>query len=203
MKNLFFQIAAKYTQNTSLFDQCWQELTKNYTHKSRHYHSIVHIENMLRLAEINKSKVEDWDTFVMAIFYHDAIYKVLKSDNEEQSALLFEKRMTQINFPISQITYGKELILATKHHQISENETTNLLIDIDLSILGADWEAYFEYTQQIRREYSIYPDLLYKPGRKKVLQRFLERDFIYKTEDFREKNEVQARGNLQKEIDLL
>jgi predicted metal-dependent HD superfamily phosphohydrolase len=203
MKNLFYQIASKYSQNTTIIDQCWLELTKNYTHKSRHYHSFVHIENMLRLAKIYQANVENLDTFVMAIFYHDAIYKVLKSNNEEQSALLFVKRMTQINFPISQIEFGNELILATKQHQKSENDTINLLIDIDLAILGADWEAYFEYTLQIRREYSIYPDLLYKPGRKKVLQRFLECDFIYKTEDFKEKYELQARRNLQNEIDLL
>jgi predicted metal-dependent HD superfamily phosphohydrolase len=40
-------------------------------------------------------------------------------------------------------------------------------LDADLSILGKDLDTYLAYTKMIRKEYSIYPDFLYKPGRKK------------------------------------
>lgn len=73
----------------------------------------------------------------------------------------------------------------------------------DLKILSKDWEDYSIYFQQIRKEYSIYPDFLYNPGRKKALQHFLEHDYIYQTETFRNLYERQAKRNIQKEIDLL
>jgi predicted metal-dependent HD superfamily phosphohydrolase len=94
------------------------------------------------------------------------------------------------------------MILATKEHQRSDDET-NLFTDADLSVLGADRETYLLYVQQIRAEYSIYPDILYNPGRKKVLEHFLNMENIFKTNEFRTKYESAARKNLEAEIRLL
>ncbi|HET7178254.1 MAG TPA: hypothetical protein VFI14_00955 [Chryseosolibacter sp.] len=52
----------------------------------------------------------------------------------------------------------------------------------------------------MRREYSMYPDFLYRPGRRKVLQYFLDMERIFKTEEFASKFEKQARGNLEREL---
>jgi predicted metal-dependent HD superfamily phosphohydrolase len=52
----------------------------------------------------------------------------------------------------------------------------------------------------VRKEYLIYPDLIYNPGRKKVLHHFLAMDRIFKTDFFYNKFEQQARQNLRKEI---
>lgn len=57
----------------------------------------------------------------------------------------------------------------------------------------------WNYTKQIRKEYSIYPDFLYKPGRKKVLEHFLQLENIFKTDYFKTKYEVQARKNIESE----
>ncbi|MGE4514074.1 MAG: hypothetical protein AB7E26_09720, partial [Chryseobacterium sp.] len=72
-----------------------------------------------------------------------------------------------------------------------------------LSILGSESEIYVSYTQKIRKEYSIYPDLLYRPGRKKVLEHFLKSESIFKTEYFKEKYELRARENILSEIESL
>lgn len=93
-----------------------------------------------------------------------------------------------------------EQILATKSHKKSDDEDTNFLLDADLSILGKSPQVYLEYTKQIRKEYSIYPDFLYKPGRKKVLQHFLALENIFKTEYFKNKYESQARENIEFEL---
>ncbi len=79
----------------------------------------------------------------------------------------------------------------------------NYLLDADLSVLGKDRETYLVYTQMIRKEYSIYPDFLYKPGRKKVLRHFLELENIFKTEYFRDQYETQAKENIETELRLL
>ena len=49
----------------------------------------------------------------------------------------------------------------------------------------------------------MYPDMMYKPGRKKLLEHFLAMPHIFKTAFFRERLEVQARENLMRELELL
>ena len=57
--------------------------------------------------------------------------------------------------------------------------------------------------KNIRKEYAIYPDMLYNPGRKKVLQHFLTMDTIYKTAVYRDRYEQKAKENLQRELELI
>lgn len=95
------------------------------------------------------------------------------------------------------------MILATKLHEISQDNDTNYFIDADLAILGRGQYEYQKYTEQIREEYSIYPDFMYNNGRKKALQHFLQMDAIYKTDYFFEKYEKQARLNISNELETL
>jgi predicted metal-dependent HD superfamily phosphohydrolase len=91
-------------------------------------------------------------------------------------------------------------ILATKGHTVSTDNDTNLFTDADLSILGESWELYQEYFQKIRKEYAIYPDAVYNPGRTKVLNHFLSMERIFKTDIFHEKFELNAKNNLTREL---
>lgn len=123
--------------------------------------------------------------------------------NEEKSSEFAKFRLEKLGVNKIDIEEFSEQILATKSHQKSGNNDTNYLLDVDLSILGKDIESYVKYTQQIRKEYSIYPDFLYKPGRRKVLQHFLVLESIFKTEYFKGKYEVQARENIKFELNGL
>ncbi|MFZ4476447.1 MAG: hypothetical protein ACOYPR_14720, partial [Saprospiraceae bacterium] len=105
-----------------------------------------------------------------------------------------------LGYPPARISRCKAQIIATKSHVESSEQDTNLFLDADLSILGQEFSIYKTYTQQIRKEYAMYPDLLYRPGRKKVLQHFLGMDSIFKTRYFQEKYEASARKNLQAEL---
>lgn len=203
MKDLFFKIAAPHESDQSIVAALWQVLEKNYTSPRRHYHTLTHIKTMLHEAFVHEAEVCDWRAFVMAIFYHDAVYNVLRSDNEEKSARLAAKHLAQINFPSPSIATCEALILVTKKHILGANYESSLLIDIDLAILGTEWDTYAEYTRQIRREYSIYPDFVYRPGRRKVLEGFLQRDFIFQTPDFSARLEAKAQQNIRQELSLL
>jgi predicted metal-dependent HD superfamily phosphohydrolase len=129
------------------------------------------------------------------------VYDTLKSNNEEKSANLAERRMEDLEVSEEIVARVVEMILATKTHVVSENQDINYFTDADLSILGKDWEVYNQYAKQVRNEYAIYPDLLYNPGRKKVLKHFLEMNQIYKTDYFTQKYEEQARLNLSRELE--
>ena len=150
-----------------------------------------------------QNDIEDFDSVLFSIFYHDFIYKSTSKDNEEKSAELAEKRMKQISVSKDTIELCKNQILATKSHVQSTNKDTNYFTDADLSVLGQNWEAYSLYYKNVRKEYSIYPDFVYNQGRKKILNHFLSMDKIFKTDFFYNKFEAQAKKNLQKEMELL
>lgn len=185
-------------------DQFLALLLDAYAEKQRHYHDSSHIENMLRLSETYAQQLKQHDVVALAILYHDIIYDPLKSDNEERSADRAVDDLTGQKLPQETIREVKRFILATKKHEepAGENDLC-FFLDFDLSALGASWEVYAAYAANIRKEYSIYPDLVYKPGRKKVLKHFLEMPFIYKTETFRDQFDAQARLNLERELNEL
>jgi predicted metal-dependent HD superfamily phosphohydrolase len=202
LEETFKSLVQKYNSNPIVVDNLWNEIYKNYSRKKRHYHNLTHLENLLKELIQNRAIIEDWDSILFALFYHDLVYNVLKKDNEEKSALLAVKRLTEIDVPKERIEFVKIHILATKSHEINSNNDANIFTDADLSILGSKDDDYKSYCQKIRKEYAIYPDFMYYPGRKKVLMHFLAMDKIYKTSLFRGLYEEKAIKNMKTELQL-
>lgn len=200
LKDRFESLCLNFAEDKILIKKFWTEIEKNYSRKSRHYHNLQHLETLFEEIEHVKDKIKNFNTISFSIFYHDVIYDATSKLNEEKSADVAKERLEILGLNNEDLQQVYEQILATKSHQKSENEDANFLLDADLSVLGKSSEAYSEYTKQIRKEYSIYPDFLYKPGRKKVLQHFLELENIFKTEFFRNKYETQARENIEFEL---
>ncbi|KUJ60679.1 hypothetical protein AR687_16755 [Flavobacteriaceae bacterium CRH] len=179
----------------------WSDLEKTYSGKSRHYHNLTHIKDMIESYEIYFDKLQYPNEILFSIFYHDYIYSSSKKDNELKSAE-FAVSVLPENIQIDRKLVF-DGICATQHHQQNIVEDINWLIDFDLKVLAWNWEAYKVYFEQIRKEYRIYPDFLYKPGRAKALKHFLENEFIFQTDEFRSLYEEKARKNIEKEILLL
>lgn len=203
LKETFIALLHEFTSDTQLVNTYWREIENAYSHKDRHYHTLAHLENMLKeLIEV-RNQINDWNTLLFSLYYHDIVYNALKSTNEEQSAELAKKRLEAIPVSAELIETCCRQIIATQKHSLSTNADTNFFIDADLSILGKDWFFYEQYTQRVRKEYSIYPDMVYKLGRKKVLNHFLSMERIFKTDYFFSQYESKARQNLLREITLL
>ena len=202
-KAIFENLIAKYSNNEKLKPDYWKEIEKNYSQKSRKYHNLLHLENMILELENVKEEISDYDVMLFSVFYHDIIYKVTSKDNEEKSAEIAKIRLEKLNISNERTIKIYNQILVTKSHKKSNDSDTNFLLDADLAILGKEWNVYENYVHQIRKEYSIYPDFLYNPGRKKVLIHFLEFAEIFKTDYFNDKYEKIARENIQREISML
>ncbi len=97
----------------------------------------------------------------------------------------------------------KSHILATRHAALPVGQDEQLLIDIDLSILGSKPGRFDEYERQVRAEYNHVPIFIYRRKRKDILQEFLARSAIYSTAKLRRKFEDQARENLALSISKL
>lgn len=201
LKNKFQKVLLEIGFEASRTDTLWQDLEKAYSGKNRHYHNLIHLEEMIVQYEKYQSELTFPVEVLYAIFYHDYIYKATSKENELKSAEFAISILPQ-NAKINAALVF-DMIVATKLHEHNRVEDINWLIDFDLKILSKEWEDYEMYFKLIRNEYKIYPDLLYKPGRKKALQHFLENEFIFQTDTFRTKFEKQARENILKEIQIL
>ena len=203
LKQEFFNCLKDLAVDSSTIDIMWAEIHKHYSKSDRHYHTLGHLDNLLLELLPCRNQFRHWGAVIFAIAYHDIIYNTLKSNNEEKSAEVAVKILTFHGCHPDQTNLCEQYILATKSHLKSEEEEINLFTDADLSVLGKDWEVYKIYSQQIRKEYSLYPDLIYNAGRKKVLEHFLGMPSIYKTDFFCSKYEKNARKNLQQEFDII
>lgn len=203
LKERFIQNCLQFSNDQDIIDDLWTEIETKYSQKGRFYHNLEHLESMFSELESVKNKIQNFTEVSFSVFYHDIIYDATSKLNEEKSAEFSEIRLKKLNVNSESIEKISQQILATKSHLKSDDNDINYLLDADLVILGKDLETYIDYTEKIRKEYAIYPDLLYKPGRRKVLKHFLELENIFKTEDFREKYEVRARENILFEIERL
>ena len=196
LKNKFQILCQNFTTNKELILTLWSEIEKAHTTPTRHYHTDKHLKQIYQaLPTINKLSE-------FAIFYHDIIYNVSRNDNEEQSALLCEKRLKYLGVSTELRNQVTQLIRETKTHEAS-SITNALFLDADLAILGSTWDIYQIYLQNVRKEYEIYNDNVYNVGRKKVLKQFLGKERIYMSEYFYERYEQQARKNIEQELLIL
>jgi predicted metal-dependent HD superfamily phosphohydrolase len=176
-------------------------LLKRYSEKHRFYHNLSHVRALLVLAEDFREKFSDYDCVRLAIWFHDAIYELRRNDNEIESARLVATQLSRFGLPADKIQKVEKMILATARHEASELDFDGkLFLDLDLSILGASRKIYKKYSQAVRSEYFFVPQTLYSEGRKKILENFLRREFIYLTAEMRLRFEAAARVNIENEI---
>ena len=100
--------------------------------------------------------------------------------------------------------------MATVFHQIPEApvkvEGVQLFLDLDLGVLGWPPDEYMDYAQRIRYEYKHMSNEHFIIGRIKVLKHLLQghkNSGIYYTDYFKEKYEVIAISNIDRELALL
>lgn len=201
LRKIYSELLFKIGFSANEIQQNWADLEKAYSKKSRYYHNLTHLKEMIASFEIYRDKLQNPNEILFSIFYHDFVYSASKKDNELKSAEYALAILPENSNLNKQLVF--DAICATQQHQQNAIEDINWLIDFDLKILTKDWEDYKIYFEQIRKEYHIYPDFLYKPGRAKALKHFLENEFIFQTDEFRNLYEEKARANIEKEISFL
>jgi predicted metal-dependent HD superfamily phosphohydrolase len=179
-------------------ERAFANLAARYSCPERHYHTLRHIETMLKLLP------EASPALALAVWFHDAVYDTHAADNEECSAALAEEMLQALYIPAEVREEVRRLILLTKRHEATEDDFEGRrLLDADLAILGAKEHKYDRYSDAIRREYAWVAEEDYRRGRRRVLEQFLQRKWIYFTEGVRNERESKARANLRREIAVL
>lgn len=204
-KSVWEAVAGKSRRSEAAF----AELDAAYRAAGRAYHSWQHILECLDHLNSWEAVHGATDPAIrFAIFYHDAIYEPGSADNEARSVELATKRLVTLRAAPELAQDVRELILATAHTApgvqpsgstaiASATRTArNLIVDIDLAILGADPDRFLEYDEQIRLEYRMTPAGAFARARARLLAAFLARDRIYLTGFFHDRLESRARVNL-------
>lgn len=177
-------------------DRFYLELRKMYSQKHRAYHNFEHIASCLKHFDEIRDHLESPLTVELAIWFHDAIYKIFSSKNEKKSAVYSKFVLGTAGFKPETTDRVYQLIMTTIHPGNPETIDDCYMTDIDISILGSPPEAYRDYENKIRKEYRRIPGFIYYPKRKALLESFLAHDRIYHTDYFCEKYEKKARENI-------
>lgn len=178
-------------------------LQTQYFEPHRHYHTARHIVAMLDGFEQHRDQFADPDTAALAIFFHDAIYDPARRDNETRSAEMLQAQLSGL-LPQAQLDKAAAIIAATAHHAATGDRDTDLVLDLDMAILGQPWAVYERYAEGIAREFiPVHGEALYRQGRPgRFLEPTLQKERIFLTPEFAHLD-APAKRNLQREIDGL
>lgn len=181
----------------------YAELQAAYNAPTRHYHNLHHVLQCLRTLDEVQNQCTDPTAVEAAIWFHDAVYDPTRPDNEARSADLAERHLRALGAPEPFVVTVHDLILDTRHSAPPTTPDGQILVDIDLSILGRPAVIYDAYDRAIRREYAHVPEDAYRTGRATVLRSFLARPSIYVTQTFQDQYELRARENLKRSLTKL
>lgn len=176
--------------------EIFNEVCAAYNQNHRSYHNIGHLVDCLTLLENYEALAQRPHELEFALWFHDAVYRPTAKDNERQSAEWSRRILLDADADPAAANRVYDMIIATQNHNSSDPDT-QLLLDIDLSILGATPELFARYEYRIRQEFGWVPGFIFRRHRRRFIQSMLDRETIYKTELLHHRFEAQARTNLE------
>lgn len=201
--------------NVSLIDG----LIASYSEPHRKYHTCQHLEQCFGVLDlVFPGKIPNRAAVELALWYHDYVYSPLADNNEAVSGYVAHNIATVRLGASPQLAAALHvLILLTTHKPVehltsgfvlkalldqSLLDASRILLDVDLSILGVPDVEFDAYEAQVRAEYAMIPEELFKPARANILAKFLTRPALYTTTEMKHR-EPQARANLNRSIAML
>jgi predicted metal-dependent HD superfamily phosphohydrolase len=182
----------------------FDRLVAAHSEPNRHYHTLEHLAEMFKVAGKPADAANDPAAVQFAVWFHDAVYDPRATDNEERSAALAIELLSPLGVPAETLRHVAVMIRATARTAVGEVDAdTAVLLDADLAILSAEERRYARYAADVRKEYAWVEDAAYRAGRTNVLEGFLNRPRIYRTDRMHAAAEESARANLRAEIERL
>ena len=178
----------------------FNELIKMYSSPERFYHNFTHIEDCLSVFDIAAFLAAHPEEVELGIWFHDAVYDTRRNDNEQKSAEWAESVISKAGLGRDITERVSRSILATRHTMDVTDGDAEVLVDVDLSILGREADVFWRYEENIRKEYAWVPEASFRQRRVEILRGFLDRQYIYYHREYRERFEKQARVNLKEAI---
>ncbi|MFD6426189.1 hypothetical protein [Streptomyces sp. NPDC060198] len=181
-----------------------ENLLERWAEPQRKYHTTAHLTAVLDGIDVLAAHAGAPELVRLAAWFHDAVYRPDRSENEERSAALAERALPEAGVPKGATAEVARLVRLTVTHDPAEGDRDGeVLCDADLAILAAGPEEYARYAAQVREEYGFVPDGLFREGRSGVLRQLLALPVLFRTPYGAREWEVRARQNLTTELKLL
>lgn len=181
-----------------------ENLLARWAEPQRRYHSTDHLVAVLGHLDTLAGHADDPAAVRLAAWFHDAVYRPDRSENEERSADLAERALAELGLDDARTAEVARLVRLTATHDPAPDDTNGeALCDADLAILAAPPAPYAAYAAAVREEYGFVPDAAFHEGRAAVLRQLLELPALFRTPYGRAEWEARARQNLTTELDLL
>jgi predicted metal-dependent HD superfamily phosphohydrolase len=180
------------------------DLLGRWAEPQRRYHTLDHLQAVLEHATELVAFADDPDAVALAAWFHDAVYRPDRSENEERSAHLAERALTEAGVAPDRTAEVARLVRLTASHDPAEGDHNGeVLCDADLAVLAGDPAAYAAYAAAVREEYGFVPDEDFRVGRAAVLRQLLDLPALFRTSYGRDHWERTARRNVGTELELL
>ncbi|MFH8609198.1 hypothetical protein ACH4D5_17145 [Streptomyces sp. NPDC018029] len=181
-----------------------ERLLARWAEPQRRYHTTDHLAAVLDHIDVLEDHADDPDLVRLAAWFHDAVYAPDRSENEERSARLAERALTEAGLPADRTAEVARLVRLTVTHDPADGDHNGeALCDADLAILAASPDAYAAYAAAVREEYGFVPDEAFRRGRADVLRRLMALPRLFRTPYGAANWEAPARENLATELALL
>ncbi|MFJ3585981.1 hypothetical protein ACIPPS_27660 [Streptomyces sp. NPDC090127] len=181
-----------------------RNLLARWSEPQRRYHTVDHLRAVLdRIDELTDQGGEggELELVRLAAWFHDAVYRPDRSENEERSAALAEKALAEAGLTAHEVAEVARLVRLTVTHDPAEGDINGeLLCDADLAILATDEDTYGGYVRAVRAEYDFVPDDAFRQGRAAVLRQLLSLPRLFRTPYGAAAWESRARRNLEGEL---
>jgi predicted metal-dependent HD superfamily phosphohydrolase len=181
------------------------DLRRRYAEPHRIHHGWARIGGMLAVAEDVSGAIANRGAFILAVLFHNAVFDPKAPDSAQRSARLMREMMGRAT-PAATLARAEALILAVARQDLPETRDASLrgdamlLLDADLSILGAPPAEFDAYEAANRQEQAHLRADSYRAGRSAELQMLLWRERIFRTDRFFLACERQARRNIERAI---
>ncbi|WP_329117802.1 HD domain-containing protein [Streptomyces sp. NBC_01353] len=181
-----------------------RNLLARWAEPQRRYHTVDHLRAVLdRIDELADQGGEggELELVRLAAWFHDAVYRPERSENEERSAVLAEKALTEAGLTPHEVAEVARLVRLTITHDPAEGDVNGeVLCDADLAILATDEDTYGGYVRAVREEYDFVPEDAFRQGRAAVLGQLLALPRLFRTPYGAAAWESRARRNLEREL---
>ncbi|MEV8400679.1 HD domain-containing protein [Streptomyces niveus] len=180
------------------------ELLTRWDEPQRRYHTADHLLAVLEHIDTLAPHATDPEAVRLAAWFHDAVYRPDRSENEERSAVLAVRALTEAGVDAKVTAEVARLVRLTVSHDPAPGDTNGeVLCDADLAILAGEPEEYEAYTRAVREEYGFVPDDAFRAGRAAVLRQLLDLQRLFRTPHGAAAWEERARANLTAELETL
>ncbi|MFD5097817.1 HD domain-containing protein [Streptomyces albidochromogenes] len=181
-----------------------ENLLARWAEPQRRYHSTDHLVAVLGHLDTLAGHADDPAAVRLAAWFHDAVYRPDRSENEERSALLAERALAELGLDEARTAEVARLVRLTAGHDPAPHDTNGeALCDADLAVLASAPASYAAYAAAVREEYGFVPDDAFRAGRAAVLRQLLDLPALFRTPHGQAEWEARARQNLATELDLL